>query len=336
MTNLKDLPKIELHCHLDGSVRPSTVLELAQKNGITLPTYNLEELKTYLQVPDDCPSLKVYLERFALPNAVMQSQDNLYRITSELIEDVAADGVKYIEIRFAPRLHMQEGLSFDEIVTSVLRAIQEAPEKHGIYANLILCCMRHEDVKYSIEVVEAGRKFLGKGVVAVDLAGNEHEFPPELHKAAFDLAKAYGYHITVHAGETGIGENVEKSINLLHAERIGHGLFCKDVPTSYDLVKSHAIPLELCPVSNLHTKAVPEYSAHPFNAFYEDGIQVTLNTDNMTVSNITQTDEYENLAKFFDFNADNFKQIYLNSVEAAFASNEIKMHLKELIMQYFA
>lgn len=331
MTNLKMLPKVELHCHLDGSVRPETILELAKKDGVELPTYNLEDLKAYLQVPDDCPSLKVYLERFSLPNAVMQTRDNIHRITDELLSDVAADGVKYIEIRFAPRLHMAKGLTFDQIVESVLSAIHTAPKKHGIYANLILCCMRHEDVKHSIEVVESGRKFLGKGVVAVDLAGNEHDYPPELHKAAFDLAKDYGYHITVHAGETGIGENVEKSIQLLHAERIGHGLFCKNVPSAYDLVKSEQIPLEMCPVSNLHTKAVPSYKEHPIGDFYKDHVFVTINTDNMTVSNITQTGEYEHLAKNFDFNEDIFKEIYLKSVEASFASNEVKAHLRSLV-----
>ncbi|WP_430883697.1 adenosine deaminase [Fusibacter sp. JL216-2] len=331
MTNLKMLPKVELHCHLDGSVRPETILELAKQDGIELPTYNLEDLKAYLQVPDDCPSLKVYLERFALPNAVMQNGDNIRRITDELLSDVAEDGVKYIEIRFAPRLHMAKGLTFDEIVESVLSAIRTAPEKYGIYANLILCCMRHEDVKHSIEVVKSGRKFLGKGVVAVDLAGNEHDYPPELHKAAFDLAKDYGYHITVHAGETGIGENVEKSIELLHAERIGHGLFCKNVPSSYALVKSKQIPLEMCPVSNLHTKAVPSYAEHPIGDFYKDDVFVTINTDNMTVSNITQTEEYEHLAKNFDFNEDIFTDIYLKSVEASFASNDIKEHLRSLV-----
>jgi len=331
MTNLKMLPKVELHCHLDGSVRPETILDLAKQDGIELPTYNLEDLKDYLQVPDDCPSLKVYLERFALPNAVMQSKDNIHRITDELLEDVAADGVKYIEIRFAPRLHMVKGLTFDEIVGSVLSAIETGPEKHGVYANLILCCMRHENVKHSIEVVESGRKFLGKGVVAVDLAGNEHDYPPELHKAAFDLAKDYGYHITIHAGETGIGENVEKSIQLLHAERIGHGLFCKNVPSSYNLVKSKQIPLEMCPVSNLHTKAVPSYKEHPIGDFYKDNVFVTINTDNMTVSNITQTEEYAHLAENFDFNEDIFKDIYLKSVEASFASNDIKKHLRSLV-----
>ena len=331
MTELKKLPKVELHCHLDGSVRPQTVLDLAQAEGIDLPTYNLEDLKSYLQVPDDCPSLKVYLERFALPNKVMQTADNLYRIATELIADVAADGVKYIEIRFAPRLHMDKGLTFDEIVESLLQAIHEAPQKQGIHANLILCCMRNEDVKHSIEVVEAGQKFLGKGVVAVDLAGNEQDFPPELHKAAFDLAKEYGYHITVHAGETGIGENVEKSIQLLHAERIGHGLFCKDVPTSYNLVKSEQIPLEMCPKSNIDTKAVASYCQHPIGAFYKDGIFVTVNTDNMTVSNITETDEYEHLAECFDFNEDIFLDLYLKGVEASFASNETKEHLRQIV-----
>lgn len=326
---MKKIPKIELHCHLDGSVRPGTILDLAKRDKLPLPTYDLDELIDYLQVPQDCPSLKIYLERFALPNLVMQSAENIYRIASELLEDAAEDGVKYIEIRFAPRLHLSGGLSFDEVVESALKAIDEAPGKYGIHANLILCCMRHEDVGHSIEVVMAGQKFLNRGVVAVDLAGNEHDFPPELHKEAFDLAKKLGYRITIHAGETGIGENVEKSVRLLHAERIGHGLFCKDAPDAYALVKTLQIPLEICPTSNLHTKAVASYGHHPIGDFYEDGLNVTVNTDNRTVSNITQSKEYELLAEHFHFNLEVFKDIYLKSVEASFASSELKSTLKK-------
>lgn len=329
--NIHSLPKIELHCHLDGSVQPETLYELAKDIQYDLPEGGYEAFLPLVRVPTDCKSLVEYLNRFTLPIAVMQTKEALVRIATELIEEVSKQNVKYIEVRFAPHLHLLKGLSFDEVVESVLTGLEEGTKRTGTHSNLILCCMRHLPLSTSIEVVEKGKKFLGKGVVAVDLAGDEHNFPPELHQEAFDLAKSYGYRITIHAGETGIGANVEKSINLLHAERIGHGLFIKDHEPSYNLVKSNKIALEMCPTSNLQTKAIESYGDHPLLTFLKDGIMATINTDNMTVSNIDLDREYSLVSNELHANASQLKVSYLNSVDSSFASESLKSHLKSFV-----
>lgn len=324
------LPKIELHCHLDGSVRPSTLLELAQAEGLT-SCKDLESFKRYICVPQSCESLVAYLECFKIPISIMQTKAQLHRVAYELIEDVTMENVKYIEVRFAPHFHMKKGLSFGEVVEAVLDGLNTAAAQYGTDYGLILCCMRHLSLEDSLQVVNEGLPYLGKGVVGIDLAGDEHHYPPELHKEAFDLAKLLGYRITIHAGETGIAENVTKSIELLHAERIGHGLYIKDDPSAYDLVKTTKICLEMCPTSNLNTKAVSTISEHPLPRFILDGIRATFNTDNRTVSDTTLTHEIEitaHLMKDFDVL---YKQAYLNAVEASFASELIKTKLRELI-----
>jgi len=325
--NLTLLPKAELHCHLDGSIRPETILELAQSESIYLPSNDLETFKEQVQVPADCASLKEYLEKFSLPLMVMQKSVNIQRITKELIEDCAKDGVKYIEIRFAPMLHTEQGLTFEEIVESVLNGMEEGFKEYGVYSNLILCIMRHMSPESALEVVEKGKKYIGNGVVAVDLAGNEHDFPPELFTEAFTQAKEYGYHITIHAGETGIAENITKSIDLLHAERIGHGVYAYKNQEVYDQIKGDGTPLEMCPTSNLHTQAVASYKEHPFKKYLDDGLYVTLSTDNRTVSNTTMTLEEELLQKASGISNEAYIDIYRKTIEASFASDEVKNQL---------
>lgn len=328
--NFNKLPKIELHCHLDGSVRPNTLLELAAEEGLT-DKRTLEEFKSYICVPQSCESLVAYLECFKIPIGIMQTKEQLHRVSYELMEDVASEDVKYIEVRFAPHFHLNKGLSFEAVVESVLKGLEDGSKAFQVDFGLILCCMRHMPLETSLEVVKKGHSFLGKGVVGIDLAGDEHNFPPELHKDAFDLAKELGYRITIHAGETGIGSNVGKSIELLHAERIGHGLFIKDDATSYALVKETKTCLEMCPTSNLNTKAVLSVKDHPLPRFLEDGICATFNTDNRTVSDTNLTQEIELIAPHMaDFNA-LYKQAYLNAVEASFAPENTKAKLRESI-----
>lgn len=320
-------PKAELHCHLDGSIRPETILELAQEENIYIPTTNLQDFRQLVEVPKDCSSLKEYLEKFSLPLLVMQKSGNIKRITKELIEDCKNDGVNYIEIRFAPLLHTEHGLTFEEIVESVLNGMEEGFNEFGVRSNLILCCMRHMSASSASEVIEKGRKYLDHGVVAVDLAGNEHDFPPEIFKEPFAQAKEYGYHITVHAGETGIAENITKSIDLLNAERIGHGVYAYKNSDVYNYIKENNIPLELCPTSNIHTQVVSEYKDHPFNKYYEDGLYVTYSTDNRTVSNTTMTKESEHLKEAFNYSIEDYVNIYKKTIEASFASDETKSEL---------
>ncbi len=331
--NFKKLPKIELHCHLDGSLRVDTILDIAKKDSIPLPSYNKEDLIKHLSIIDDCNSLDEYLNKFFIPNRVMQTKENLKRISFELLEDAAKDNVKYIEVRFAPLLHIEKGLNIEEIIESILDGMKKAEKLYDIKSNLILGCMRNMDIPSALEVVKKGSKFIGKGVVAVDLCGGEEPHFPGKFVEVLKLAKKYGYRITIHAGETGVGENVSEAINLLNAERIGHGIYIKDCSKAYELVKEKSIPLEVCPTSNLHTKASESYRSHPFMDFLKDGIKVTINTDNMTVSNTTITKELETLNKFCNLSIEDYKTLYLNAVEASFASSEIKEILKSYIKE---
>lgn len=329
--NFKYLPKIELHCHLDGSVRPSTVIELAKKKNIELPSLNEIEIQKLMVAPKNCSSLDEYLKRFDLPGLVMQDEEGLERIAFELMEDAFSENIVYIEIRFAPLLHVSKGLTVKQVISSVLNGIKRAENQFDIKGNLILSCMRTMSVESSYEVIESGKEFLGNGVVAVDLCSSEYDDFCFKFEKPIALARSYGYRVTIHAGETGIGKNVLDAINILKAERIGHGIFIKDHEEAYNLVKEKNITLEMCPTSNLQTKAIDHLFNYPLEKFYKDGIKVTLNTDNRTVSNVDLTNEYSVIINEFNMDEEDYKNIYLNSVKACFANDEIKNKLKRYI-----
>lgn len=327
----RKLPKVELHCHLDGSLRTETVIELAKEENIDLSGKTYEEVKELLVVPEDCPSLDIYLKRFDLPLKLMQNEKNLKKIAFELIEDVSKENVKYIEVRFAPLLHNRQGLNIKQIINAVLEGLKEGEEKFGVKSGLILSLLRHHPVDSVYEVFEEGKEFLGKGVVAVDLAGAELEgFVPQ-YEEAFKKARAMGYRVTIHAGETGYSCNVIDAIKLLGAERIGHAVAIKDDEVAYNFVKGNNITLEMCPKSNLQTKAVDSYENHPAKKFLNDGLKVNLSTDNRTVSNLDLTEECESINKVSGLSLEEFKQIYLNSVEGAFCNDETKAWLRKQI-----
>lgn len=329
--NFRDLPKVELHCHLDGSLRPETVLDIAEKEGIELTTYDRGQLQKELEAPVECTSLVEYLNRFNIPIKIMQSKDSLKRVAYELMEDAAKENVKYIEIRYAPVLHTEKGLTIDEVIASVLEGMREAEEKFDIKANLILSCLRHRGCKSAEMVAEAGRKYIGKGVVAIDLCGAENEGFASEFVEVINRARGYGYRVTIHAGETGFASNVIDSIKLLHAERIGHGVAIRDMQEAYDLVKENGVTLEMCPTSNLQTKAVKDYKDHPIYDFFKDGVKVSFNTDNRTVSGTTITKECEYVDGVNEITLEDYRKIYLDSVESSFADKETKEWLKKLI-----
>ncbi|CEO09143.1 adenosine deaminase [Paraclostridium sordellii] len=329
--DFKCLPKIELHCHLDGSVRPSTVIDLAKKKNIELPSLNEIEIQKLMVAPKNCSSLDEYFKKFDLPGLVMQDEEGLERIAFELMEDSFSENIVYIEIRFAPLLHVSKGLTVKQVVSSVLKGIKRAEKQFDIKGNLILSCMRTMSVESSYEVIESGKEFLGNGVVAVDLCSSEYDDFCFKFEKPIALARSYGYRVTIHAGETGIGKNVLDAINILKAERIGHGIFIKDHEEAYNLVKEKNITLEMCPTSNLQTKAIDYLFNYPLEKFYKDGIKVTLNTDNRTVSNVDLTNEYSVIIKEFNMDEEDYKNMYLNSVKACFANDEIKNKLKKYI-----
>lgn len=328
------MPKIELHCHLDGSVRPETILDISQKQGLKLPSYEISELKNMLTVPKDCDSLVEYLKCFSLPGMVMQNKQNLKRISYELFEDAASENIKYMEVRFAPLLHINEGLSIKEVVSSVLEGIRLAESKYEIRGNIILSCMRTMDAQKCLEVVESGREFLGKGVVAVDLCANEDPGFANQFVEAINKASQYGYEVTIHAGETGVGENVYDAITLLNATRIGHGIFIKDCPKAYALVKERGVALEVCPTSNVQTNAVDSYEDHPVCDFLKDGIEITMNTDNRTVSNTTLSNEFVQIENTFGLDSGHAQSIYETSIRHSFADLKTKGWLKSFIEDF--
>lgn len=328
--NIKTIPKIDLHCHLDGSIHPKIIFNLLKTSKKRLPTSNYQDFVKFVQAPENCDSLKTYLKRFKYAIDVMQSEENLEFIARNFVESLEEANIKYAEVRFAPSFHRQKNLSYDCIIQSVLRGLQQGKRNTGIHVNLIICGMRHESVEENLKIFKVASKYLGHGVVAVDLAGNEADFPPELHKTAFDYAQSMGFNITIHAGETGDFTNIDTAIRDLHATRIGHGVSAIfNQPTLEKLIKNN-ITLEVCPTSNIQTKAFSNYKNHPFKSLYDQSVHVTLNTDNMTVSNTNMNKEFQIMKETFNLKTEDFMQIYRNSVEASFASKKIKNQLINL------
>ncbi|MBU2896285.1 adenosine deaminase [Vibrio hepatarius] len=326
-----DLPKIDLHCHLDGSVRPETILDLANQQGVTLPTQDIEQIRELMIAPETCQDLDEYLKRFDLPLSVMQTAEALERISFELYEDAAKENVKYLEVRFGPLLHLESGLTLEDVLASVVKGMKRAESLYDINGNYILSILRHAPKDRIKEVLDVGHQYLGNGIAAFDLAGGEiagfcSEFIPYAK-----YAKEQGYHVTIHAGEQGVGQNVSDAITLLGAERIGHGIHITGHHEAYDMVKDQQVTLETCPSSNVQTKAVPALSMHPAKAFLKDGVAITINTDNRTVSNTTMTDEIQKVMHEFALTLDDYFTIYSYSVEAAFTSEQIKKHLRSFI-----
>ena len=329
--DINKLPKVELHCHLDGSLRVETVIELAKKEGVVLDSYEYNHVKKLLTVGESCSSLDEYLEKFDLPNMVLQTRENLKRAAFELLEDASKENIKYIEVRFAPIFHIKKGLELEEIIESVIEGISDAEKLYDIKGNVIISCIRGLGLEHVYDSIEAGSKFLGKGVVAIDLAATEKEDFVYEYVDAMKLAKEKGFRVTIHAGETGFGKNVRDSINLLGAERIGHGVFIYNDKEAYDLVKNLGVTLEMCPKSNIDTKAVNMYSDHPIYNYHKDGIKVNISTDNRTVSNITLNEETKNVLNIFNITLEEYKEIYINNVQASFCDDKTKEKLIEYI-----
>jgi adenosine deaminase len=327
---IKQLPKAELHFHLDGSIRPETLKELAKKEGIELANKDLEEFKKYVQVGENTKSLIEYLEKFNIPLKVINNKENLKRITKEIIEDASKQNIKYLEIRFAPLFDITKDITGNEKVQAVLDGMKEGLREFGVHSGLILCAMRHESLEKAKDVINIADKFKNKGVVAVDLAGNEKDFPPKLFKEAFDLAHSKKINITIHAGETGSYQNVLDSINILHAKRIGHGVAAAKDPKTMGFLKNKKIPLEICVKSNIDTKVTDSYEHHPIKVLLKNGVKVTLNTDNTTVSNITLNQEYGRLAKI-GFTKKDLVEISKNGVNASFAPEKVKKMINQEI-----
>jgi len=312
------LPKAELHCHLDGSLRPSTILELAKEQNIKLPKPDLKSLTKYLEVGDSCKNLEEYLERFNVTLSVLQTKESLRRATFELAEDCASENIRYLEIRFSPILHQEKGLKLTDIINAVLEGKQQAEQKLKIRVGIIICGIRHLDPEKTLVLAELAVAYKNRGVVGFDLAGAEENFPAKHFKESFFLIVNNNINTTVHAGEAYGPESIHQAIHYISATRIGHGTRLREDGDLLNYVNDHRIPLEMCITSNVQTKAVESIDKHPVKFYFDYGIRVTLNTDNRLISKTTLTDEYMLAIKEFGFNADELKYLIINSFKSAF------------------
>ena len=319
---LLNLKKVELHVHLDGSLRPNTVLELLHNDKL-----DFENVVEMLTVSKECKDLTEYLKKFELPLKILQDEESLERVSYELVEDLKRENVIYAEIRFAPGLHTKNGLNYDEIVSSVLLGMKRASSSGDIKCNLILCCMRGKDNKEeNIKTVEIAKKYLGKGVCAIDLAGAEAIYKTNEYEYIFKLAKNLNVPYTIHSGEVDAKQSMQSAIKF-GTKRIGHGINSIKYEEIIKKIVDNDIVLEICPTSNVDTKIVSNIKDHPIYRLFKRGVKVTINTDNRTVSNVTLTEEYNNILNNFSFDINDLIKMNKNAILSAFITEEEKQEL---------
>ncbi len=327
---LQKLPKVLLHDHLDGGVRPQTLIELAKDQKYAkLPTNDAGELAAWFQRGAQRGSLPLFLEGFEHTCGVMQTEEALERVAYETVEDMKYDGVVYFETRFAPVFHTGKGLHHESIVKAVLNGLERGKKDFGVEYGLILCAMRHMKPQASLEIAELAVDFRDRGVVGFDLAGEEGGYPPKKHVDAFHYIQRENFNITVHAGEAFGKESIWQAIQWCGAHRIGHATrLIEDMKVKHGEVLSMGrlaqyvldkrIPLEICLTSNVHTGAVEKIEDHPFSIFYKYKFRCSLNTDDRLMSGITLTDEYQTAADVFGLNIDALEKLTLNAMKSAF------------------
>jgi adenosine deaminase len=326
--DLHALPKPELHVHLDGSLRPSTMLELAEASGVELPASEPEALAETMRAADS-QDLVQYLEKFGITLSLMQTPGSLERTAYELAEDSAEENIQYLEVRYSPALHTQTGMTMEEAVKAPLQGLARAETDFGIRTGLIVCGIRSFEPSVSMELAELAVGFKDQGVVAFDLAGGEAGNPAPVHKEAFQYAADHNLPITIHAGEAAGAESISQAIHQCHARRIGHGTRLMEDPELERFVNDFRIPLEVCLTSNVQTRVAPTLGEHPIRRYFDAGLVVTLNTDNRLISGTTLTDEYWLAHRHLGFSLDELREISLLGFQAAFLPYEAKVNLLE-------
>ena len=327
-SKLRQLPKAELHCHLDGSLRPSTLFELARDQRVKLPRQTPEELAEYMRV-DDAENLDDYLRRFDITISVLQTEEALERTAYELAEDAYEDGVRYIEIRNAPILNVVKGLTLVEAIEAPLRGLRRAENDFGITARFIIAGLRQLPAETSLDLARLAVEFRDEGVVAFDLAGSEKGYSASVHADAFRYAREHNMAVTVHAGEGDGPQSIHDAVHICGANRIGHGTRLIEDPDLTQYVNDRRIALEVCLTSNVQTRVADSYATHPLREYFDRGLNVTLNTDNRLMSATTLTDEYVFAAEHLGFTVEELAGIALNGFESAFLPWEDRLVLIE-------
>ena len=322
---LRKWPKAELHVHLDGALRPATMLELAGAAGISLPADTPEALARAMLVRD-AGSLEEYLEKYVITLSVLQSAAALERVAYEFVQDVAAENVRYVEVRYSPLLH-RPALTLAQAIEAPLAGIRRAEAETGTRVGLIVCAIRTRPPAESLELARASAEYRSAGVVAFDLAGAERDHPARDHRAAFEYAAAHGMACTCHAGEGDGPHSIHQALKDCGATRIGHGTRLGEDPELLAEVVERRIPLEMCVSSNVHTHAVAAVAEHPLRRYLEAGVVVTLNTDGRLTDGVSLTDEYHLAHAALGLSREQLARVVLNACESAFLPDFEKVAL---------
>lgn len=322
-------PKAELHSHLDGAMRLTTMLELAEIQGKMglLPANTHEKLLVELAKVDDSSDLFEYLAWFKYTIGLMQTESALERVAFEMAEDFFRENVRYVEVRFGPILHTSEGLSLNQVMDAVIRGLNRAKAKYGIDWGLIVCALRDRFVEASLEQAQLAVSYMDRGVVAFDLAGAEAGNPAKQHLEAFYYARSHLLNLTVHAGESWGPDSIRQALFYCGAHRLGHGITLVQDDTLLAFVRDHQIPLEICPTSNVQTSVVPSFELHPLKMLVERGVPVTINTDSRLFSHTNTSGELYLAHSRCGLSAEQTRQVALNSFKFAFLPLEIRSRM---------
>ncbi len=324
------MPKVDLHRHLEGSLRLQTLAEIAVEHGIDLPAYSIEDLRPYVQVTEDEQNFHSFLAKFRLLRRFYRSREAVERITYEAVADAAADNIRYLELRFNPvALSRAQNFSFSDVTEWVGNAIANAQKDHDIVVRLLLQIGRDEHLQVAEEIIEVALAARHLGVVGIDLAGDEVNYPPHRFAPLFQKASQEGLGITVHAGEAGGANNVRVAIELLRAQRIGHGVRVIEDSDVVRFVRESGVALEVCPTSNFQTGVVGSLSYHPLPDLIALHLPVTINTDDPSISDTTLTDEYMVAALVIGLEPAQIRDTVLTAVNAAFLPEEERRRLLE-------
>lgn len=329
---LHGLPKVDLHRHLEGSLRIQTLAEIAQKHGINLPSYDIESLRPFVTVTDERPDFHRFLEKFRLLRRFYPTREAVERITYEAVADAAADNVRYLELRFNPMAQARaQGFSLEQVTAWVCNAVAQAQRDLGVRVGLIMQIGRDESLEAASEMVDVALAYRDKGIFGLDLAGDEVRFPARGFAEVFRRARQEGLSVTIHAGEAAGAQNVREAIELLGAQRIGHGLRTVENSEIVRLVRDRGVTLEICPTSNLQTGAVRRLGQHPLTDLMTLGLRVTINTDDPSISDTTLTDEYMVVMLTMGTTLEQIKRTIITAAEGAFLPLDEK---KELVVWF--
>ena len=327
---LRRMPKTDLHVHLDGSIRPETLIDLARQTGREMPRWQPDALREYMTA-SDARDLVDYLARFDITLSVLQSAEALERVAYELAQDAAAETVRYMEVRYSPVLNIREGLTLGAAVEAPLAGLRRAERDFGIRTALIICGLRNMSPMTSTDLADLTLQFKNRGVVAFDLAGAEYNYPAKKHREAFYRVINANIAATIHAGEAYGPESIHQALHYCNANRIGHGTRLFEDPDLMQYVNDFRIPLEICLTSNVQTRAVKSYAEHPLRLYYDEGLVVTLNTDNRLMSGTTVTDEFWYAHEHLGFTWDELCDLALMGFESAFLPQQQKVEMVEQV-----